>query len=348
MLKLLKNATKALVSPLLDATGIYDRRIERAGRAAGSWTIVMYHRVIVDPACDPFELGMCVTRDRFEQQVRYLRDHFQVLAVSDVLGRCARGEPLPPRSLSITFDDGYLDNLTLALPVLQRHGLPFSVFVPTGGLAEGRMLWWDRVIAAIGGTRRSEVDLQELGLSDRTDVRPLQGVQAALHVEDILNRLWSLPPAACEQSVDRIERWLAPERRPALQAARLTVEQVRELHRHGVEIGAHSVSHPNLALAAPQQVVDELHRGREQLQTWLQSEVRGFAYPGGHFDDTTQQAVASAGYAYALSTETGLNLPPYNPHRLLRIGMPDSDLSDFRRAFSGAMLRGIPDGHVQF
>jgi hypothetical protein len=66
LLRAAKNLVKAVGSPVIDRFGIYQRRIDRLTAEPGAWTIVMYHRVIADAAADPFRLGMCVTRERFE------------------------------------------------------------------------------------------------------------------------------------------------------------------------------------------------------------------------------------------------------------------------------------------
>lgn len=349
MLKPLKALTKAVLSPVLDATGIYGRRIDAMAAHEGSWTIVMYHRVIDDPAADPFQLGMCVMRDRFERQIRYLRSTFHILTVADVVQRLDRGEPLPPRTLSITFDDGYLDNLTRALPIMQRHDVPFSVYVPTGGLEEGTMLWWDRVVAILASTHRTEVDLQELGLTAESELLSLRGVAAAVNAERVLDLLWSKDKLECERCVARIEAVLGARDLPAaLIARRLSPQQVQMLRREGVEIGAHSVSHPNLALADESLARQEMLQSRQALETLLQEPVRGFAYPGGRLQSVAQRLSREIGFAYALSTLTGTNLPDYERSRLRRIGMPDAELPDFRRAFSGALERGIGDGHLRF
>ena len=349
MLKPLKALTKAVVSPMLDATGIYGRRIERISAEPGAWTIVMYHRVIENPAKDPFRLGMCVMRDRFERQIRYLRANFDIIGVGEAAQRLARGESLPARALSVTFDDGYLDNLTRALPVMQRYDVPFTVFVPTGDLDTGRMLWWDRVIAVLASTRRSEIDLLDLGLTNHSELLSLKGVSAAANAERVLDLLWSRDRPECERSIEYIERLLGPcDTRQALHAQRLSPAQVQELRRQGVEIGAHSVSHPNLALADEDSVRSELLQSRLMLEELLQEPVTGFAYPGGRLQATAQRLSRELGFVYALSTIPGTNMPDYEMSRLRRIGMPDTELPDFRRAFSGALERGVADGHLRF
>ncbi len=329
-----KNLVKALGSPLIDSLGVYQRRIDRLIAETGSWTIVMYHRVIVDPAADPFRLGMCVSRDRFAAQVRYFRQHFHPIGLNEGAQMLARGDPLPPRALSVTFDDGYLDNLTHALPVLKTHGMPYALYVPTGGLDSGDMLWWDRVIGAVACTERQAVELAELGLVTQPETLSLAAWQRVNTVSRMLDLLWRLPSQQMRASVERIERALRPRITPQLYAGRLSSSQLRDLHAQGVEIGAHSVDHPNLALATSDETRQELLGSRSELEQLLQAPVPGLAYPGGRMRAETARIAQELGFEYAVATSSGNNQPPIDVFELRRVGMPDTSMSDFRRAVS--------------
>ena len=136
---------------------------------------------------------------------------------------------------------------------------------------------------------------------------------------------------------------------PWLQAERLSVGQVQELHRQGVEVGAHSVNHPNLALAGAEAQGIEMRQGAATLESWVQQPIAGFAYPGGHCNESAREQARSAGFAYALSTLAGVNhADSLKPWELLRIGMPDAELPDFRRSVGGAMLRNMHGAHLRF
>lgn len=339
LIKSLKSAVKAVVSPIVDATGLYDRRIATSTVAKGGWTVVMYHRVVDDLALDPFSLGMCVERGRFERQIRYLKSQFNVIAVGEVMRRLDAGEPLPDRALSVTFDDGYLDNLTTALPILQALDVPFTVYVPTGGLDSGEMLWWDRAISAMACTELPGLDLGDVGLSEAHDYCSLTGLARGVTVDRVLDLLWSLEYDRAIAAVVRIEEVLAARDTRRVAARRLNPEQVRELHRHGVDIGAHSVNHPNLELANDDLARKEMADSRRYLENLLQQPVRGFAYPGGRMRPVTAKVAQDAGFDYAMSTVTAINMPPYDRFILCRIGMPNAGPADFRRAFSGALSR---------
>lgn len=348
-----KSMVKSTLSPLLDAGGLYDRRIATASGARGSWIIVMYHRVVENPMADPFRLGMCVLRERFSAQVRYLRENFNVIGLCDAVGRLEAGDALPERAVSITFDDGYLDNLEIALPILKSYRMPATLFVPTGGLEDGEPLWWDRVIAAFAGTTRSAFDAPAAGLPGVGSRLSLSRWRRPASVETVLEQLWKLPIEETQEIVCRIERQLGPQQRPVVPAARLTRAQVREMHRQGVEIGAHSVRHPNMKLLQEHEVRSEMLASRKTLQEICDAPIEGFAYPGGRMNEGTAQAARTAGFRYAVATTTAINEAPYERFRLSRIGMPDSGLADFKRSLSAAMRRPAgasgsarPDGRI--
>lgn len=321
---------KQFASPVLDGLGIYDRQLRKL--PADRWTIAMYHRVIEDGAEDPFSLGMCVTRRHFEEQLDYFKRHFTPISLRDAMTRIERGEPLPQRAVSITFDDGYLDNYTVALPVLKAKGLPATLFVPTGGLDDDQPLWWDRVIRAFDATEVSDVVPSELGIP-LPDARLSLGVwQKPATVALVLDALWTLPYGQLMQVVQRIEAALPAVRNVARVARRMTAEQVVAMHRAGIEIGAHSVRHPNLTLESDEVVREEMQTSRDRLQALCQSPIEGFAYPAGWKNKGTLAAARDVGFRYAVSTARGINDQSSDRHSLARVGMPDTHVADFKRA----------------
>ena len=114
------------------------RAIER--RLVGRLGVFAYHR-IADPIHDPWRLS--VSPRRFAEQLTMLRELGTIEPLDEALGasawtRCRRRKP----TFAITFDDGYVDNLTEALPLLERHDAPATLFVPTAML-DAQSFWWD-------------------------------------------------------------------------------------------------------------------------------------------------------------------------------------------------------------
>ena len=325
--------------------GIYERQLRR-NLPASSWTIVMYHRVIERREDDPFSLGMCVTRPHFDEQLRHFKRNFSPIGLSQAVRRLARGESLPDRALSITFDDGYLDNLTVALPVLQAHELNAALFVPTGGLDSDEPLWWDRVIHAFDATDQPDILPTDIGI-------PLPPRRLSLNiwrrrdtVGRVLNALWTLPVGQVLEAVARLERQLPPKRRVAPVARRMDGQQVLQMHHAGMEIGAHSVRHPNLTLETPTAVREEMSTSRAVLETLCDAPINGFAYPAGWKNADAEAAAREVGFDYAVATTRGVNHRDHlDLFSLARVGMPDTRVSDLKRALSSVVQLPVPAGN---
>ena len=111
-----------------------DRVAAQMGRSR--LTVITYHQV-KDPADDGSSVGVAA----FREQMGYLRRHYQVVRLEDGVARLQRGRT-PERLVSITFDDGYEDNYRNAFPILERYGLPATVFLTTGSIDSGEPLWF--------------------------------------------------------------------------------------------------------------------------------------------------------------------------------------------------------------
>jgi peptidoglycan/xylan/chitin deacetylase (PgdA/CDA1 family) len=337
-----KRWLKSTVSPLLDHAGWFDPAMARLTES--SWTIVLYHRITVEPDPGLLSAGMCVSLQNFDAQMAYFRRRFNPIRLDHAMARLARGEPLPPWAVSVTFDDGYVDNLEIAWPVLQRHQMPATLFVPTGGLSCGEPFWWDRVGLAFSATADRSFNGAQFGLKGFGErPRSLGFGQREVVLRDVIDTLWTMPHHEVMLAVGALERQMLKRRRLSRGSmrlpARMTSRQVLEMHRRGVEIAAHSVHHPNLEQLTPAEVVAEVVDSRRALESLCQAPVRGFAYPAGFINADVIQAVESSGLDYAVTTQAGVNPAGTARHQLMRIGMPDDSVADFKRAFIGVVER---------
>jgi peptidoglycan/xylan/chitin deacetylase (PgdA/CDA1 family) len=267
-------------------------------QASPSLCVVNYHRIL--ESHDPL-LESEPDVATFRWQMALLADCFNVAPLRQALADLECGR-LAPRTVCITFDDGYRSVHDLALPVLEEFGLPATVFVTSGHVGQGNM-WNDRIIDAVQALPPGDLDLTGLGLG-----------HYALHTIDDRKRAAAglteaskyLPPPARAALVERLAALAGQGLSRDLM---LTPAMVADLDRRGVEIGAHTVTHPILTSLDDASARAEIRAGKEQLEAMIGKPVRLFAYPNGKagkdFDARHVAMVREAGFEAAFTTAVG-------------------------------------------
>jgi peptidoglycan/xylan/chitin deacetylase (PgdA/CDA1 family) len=261
--------------------------------------ILTYHRVLDRP--DPMLEGGGLDVAGFDEQLRVLAANFNVLRLDEALHRLASAS-LPPRAVALTFDDGYGDNYTNALPILQRHGLSATFFVATAFLNGGRM-WNDTLIESLRRASGPRLDLSVIGLAE-------------LDIASTAERR-----ASCSRVIDHLKHRAFLERQHAVEYVASTVAQplpadlmmtdaqVRGLRDAGMHVGAHTASHPVLAAVDDATAQREIADGRDYLRELLREPVDIFAYPNGRpgrdYSRQHVELVKQLGFKSAMSTAWG-------------------------------------------
>lgn len=272
--------------------------IAPGGKGAGRLCVVNYHRVLeqADPLLDT-EPDITT----FRWQMELLAEAFHVVPLHEALTTLA-SERMPPRTVCITFDDGYRSVHDLALPILKELGLPATVFVTSGCMDDGHM-WNDRIIAAIKGLPGDHLDLRDVGLGNY----PLDGTEARRQaVLKLTEASKYLPPAARDGLIRRLDGLVGGAHGSELM---LTREMVANLARNGIEIGGHTISHPILTSLDDEVSRREIAGCKQELEAITGKPVRYFAYPNGKvgmdFDQRHVQMAKDAGYEAAFTTAVG-------------------------------------------
>jgi peptidoglycan/xylan/chitin deacetylase (PgdA/CDA1 family) len=272
-----------LIRPLLNATG------------RGKLTILIYHRVL--PSVDELFPGTADAR-RFAEQLSWLKGAVNVIPLPEAIEKLREGR-LPDRAACITFDDGYADNATVALPLLLRHRLNATFFISTGFLDGGRM-FNDTIIESVRRAPGGMIDLGflEMGAHRIDTPRSRRAV-----IEQIIDKLKYLPASLRQLQVDALARSVGADLPRDLM---MRSDQVLDLHRNGMAIGAHTVTHPILARLDPSEARSEIQAGRDRLESVVGAPVKLFAYPNGKpgqdYGPAHVAMVRDLGFAAALST----------------------------------------------
>lgn len=310
---------------------------------ASRTVVLLYHRV-TRLTVDPWSLS--VTPEHFDEHLDVLERSYNPISLAEWL-RASRDRGPPPRAVVVTFDDGYADNLFHALPAIEKHGIPATIFVVAG--EDRTLFWWD--------------ELQRLMVNAQ-----FESDRIVLRVRDQVHEFPTTPPAATSagraeagrvgsyRRAWRLLRDLGAEERSAILAdlagqavtapnfreshRRLTPAEIEDLHHSTlVEVGAHTLSHPFLPLLAAPEQHQEISSSKEALERLSGCPIRSFSYPFGGLSQKTVEIVRGAGYSCACTTHPTTARRGHDHFRLPRFPVADCDGDAFARhldeAFAG-------------
>jgi peptidoglycan/xylan/chitin deacetylase (PgdA/CDA1 family) len=312
--------------------------------------ILMYHRV-ADVDLDQW--GLCVTPQHFAEHLEVLQKSVRVLSLRQLTQELEEGKPIH-RSVALTFDDGYADNLLNAKPSLEKYNIPATVFVANGYVEKVREYWWDeleRIFLQPGILpNRLEINLDnqqyqwELGNAadySKADYQQHQGWYAE-HKEDptprhqLYRAVWKLmlPLLADRQQqiLHELRTWAGIESALRSTHRPLTLAEVSALDQGElVEVGSHTVMHPFLSALPINLQRQEIQQGKARLEEILGRPVKSFAYPYGDFAPETVALVEEAGFERACSTVSAKVDVKCDRFRLPRVEVLDWDGDEFAR-----------------
>jgi peptidoglycan/xylan/chitin deacetylase (PgdA/CDA1 family) len=272
-----------------------------AGRvsAGPSAAVLLYHRV-ADVQHDVHALA--VSPRTFRSQIEHIRKSWRVLPLRRLAEAVASGDP-PERAVALTFDDGYLDNLEFAAPILAELGVPATFFLTSEPLKERRRFWWDALeemlLCADGCPGMIEIRLRNGHRSFETTG---PATRRAAHDE-----LYGIFKASAPVVRDDLLLQLAQQTSVSLMSEAhrpMVAEEARRLQAFPlIEVGAHGMHH----LSLPQLSAEDCHRdvfeSRSALERVVGCPVTSFAYPFGDVSPQAVEVVMAAGFHDAVSCE---------------------------------------------
>ena len=286
------------------------QRMSPSGARAPLSTLI-FHRVL--PVPDPL-FPHEMHAHRFEAVCNWLATWFNVLPL-DLAAYHFKSGTLPARAACITFDDGYADNYRVAMPILRRHGLTASFFIATGFLDGGRM-WNDTIIESFRQCTATSLDLDSLGLG-KFNIASIQARRNAIVA--LIDQIKYRPideRLALGSGLARLANVKLPS------DLMMTSEEVKAMRQAGMQIGAHTVSHPILAGLDEEQARSEIQGSKVTLEELLDAPVDLFAYPNGKpgvdYAPETVDIVRQLGFKAAVSTQWGVSRSGDDPFQIRR------------------------------
>jgi peptidoglycan/xylan/chitin deacetylase (PgdA/CDA1 family) len=309
-----------MAKALLHRSGLLG--LARLARARARGIILRYHALTESDAPVVYAApDICMPIAAFRLQMTFVKRAYTVLPLDVLVAAIVGGEALPPRALAITFDDGYADNHRLGLPVLSALGLPATVYVATGAVADAAPFWVAAVRALALGARAAEIVVPGLepirldGPGGREAAA--KALTRALVAVEANERATRVATAADAAGVD-LTRTLA--------GTMLAWDEIRALARAGWTIGAHTVTHSNVALIGAARAEAEIAASRDALANAIGAPVTHFCYPnsGGqhaYFGPEVADVLRRLGFRSATTSRPGPLGPGADPFLLPRLGV---------------------------
>lgn len=267
-------------------------------------SILAYHRINDEPSADYRyqEETISATPEMFREQLRFLRRRCHVVNFAELKEILNAGERVPDNTVIITFDDGYRDNLDIALPILQEFGLTAVVYIVTQCIETGEPFWFEALAHDVSQAPSGELRLLDdsfqftIREDNRRELRRALGDLA--RVVDDEARLQML--AELHSYCQHISRAESEERIP------MNWDEIGALVSAGIEIGSHTVTHPFLSRLTNEQIRCQLLDSKSAIESHTGKAVLSISYPTGskeYYDDRVTQCAEDCGYEFGVSYE---------------------------------------------
>lgn len=272
--------------------------------------VVLYHGVAPERGGLFNYRGKFIHPKEFERHMEFFKSQYTVLPLDEAVEKLQHGT-LPPRSLCITFDDGYRNNFDHAFPILKKHDIPATVFLATDFVFRGTPLWVDRLEHALqhgSGSLHEKKGLDELM---RADLKACSDAER-------MRRLHALEETTGSSLADVKDLRYSP----------LTEDMITKMAASEIRFGAHTESHPILRNVPLTQARSEITASRDIVRKNAGDVSQIFAYPNGQHDDWSPEietVLAESGFKGALTTLPGSNTGGTPAFRLRRISMDGTD-----------------------
>ena len=293
--------------------------------------ILMMHRFCHSRSQNPH--GM--SEPSFQRQLRYLaKGKWNVISLQQYLEMRRSDQRIPPYTVILTIDDGYRDFFEIGYPLLRKFSMTATFFVTTRFVDGGFWLWHDRLDYALRHTKKKSFFIDFPSERRNLDLRSPADVNSAWQL--FSDYCVSVKDGEKWQMIHRLEDTLEvsiTESVPQEYVA-ATWEQLREMREQGIEVGAHSVSHPILSKISPERLKIEIEGSKNAIESELQQPIVSFCYPNGREEDINGQVIDHVRKAGFWGATHGTHLDFSNLYRLPRMGI-GNDMVDFHWKVSG-------------
>ncbi len=263
----------------------------------------------------------------FEKQIAYLSKNYKIVPLSSLIDRLQKKEMISDNWVVITFDDGYKDNITYALPILKKYNVTGTFYLPLDAVFGNYIFFYDEIQWIIDRTRVKNIKVELNGQmcvfsleneKRKKDaiVKLVIGIRQKSHKErlDFIKQLYKV----CRINISLSEK-------PC--SIYMDEDDIKTLCACNMEIGSHTITHPNLATLPGAKLHEEINMSKLRLEKLTQNSLQAFSYPFGKkttYNDFVKKLIKNAGYTSAVMTVFGKVNHRSDIYALPRIGVRDS------------------------
>jgi len=323
------------------------------GKSPCGAVILLYHRVA---DLHPDIQLLCVTPTNFEDHLKILCEYYHPISLHDLKHHLI-SKTLPRNAVVITFDDGYVDNLVNAAPLLEKYGVPATIFVTTGFVNHSDEMVSDtleRILLSleklpetltlkIGGKTHQWFLGENFQQFNTWNITSKNDPSSRyLCYRDLHRMLRPMSAYQRQEVLKKLYDWAGLEGEGRPDRRIMNSEEIGAISRSGlIEIGAHSMSHTMLAKQVLEVQQQEILGSKEELETILGSPITSFSYPYGGADAVdiqTVRLVQNAGFDLACDNVPGTVGPASELYTLPRFLVRDWNRDEFEKRMKNTFL----------
>ena len=222
--------------------------------------VLCYHSVISDDAPQDSRTNIAVTKRQFESQLQSLQKYRKPISFAELEAALQGNAELPDYSVLLTMDDGFRNNVTHAAPLLKQYGIPATVFLTTGLIGTTSMLWTQEVTE-----RQRHLRIDVAHHRPTSKLKRLPNAKRLVYLDELRANTELKVHSNWQRELYAFMDW----------------DEVRQLRSFGIDIGAHTVSHPILSSLSSEDVRQELSDCKAKIEQETGTPCYAIAYPNG-------------------------------------------------------------------
>jgi peptidoglycan/xylan/chitin deacetylase (PgdA/CDA1 family) len=266
-----------------------------------------------------------------DAQITELKQHFEILNIEELDKLISTEKPFDKRYALITFDDGYIDNYTLAFPILKKHNVSAVFYLTTDYIETKHIAWWDEVAYLIRSAKGQRYTIP--GDSKEFFFSP-DNIESV--IKDFMYYVKRIHTPTITTIIEHL-RASFPEHYETLrnnnESLFLNWQQAKEMAKQGMELGSHTQSHTILSQLDDASQKKEIDGSKQIIENMTGVAVHSIAYPVGrrhcYTDQSTEIAMQSR-YKFGFNNEPGINRTIENRYDINRICIDSCDIKHLK------------------